>query len=328
MKVLITGVDGFIGKKISEKLKNKGHIIIGLSFGKNPPESVDVFYRVDITRREEVVSAVREQKPELCIHLAAMAHADIKEKSRKKIRDVNVQGTANIAEAIEKAGTKYIIYFSSAKVIRDTTEKEGIDETTVPKPIGIYAECKHESEKIIQKINDRGKIESVIIRPVAVIGESDEKGNYTKMRRMVERGFFPLLNGGVARRSVIFLRTLVKRIEIMVDAGLKGGAVYTFEDGDWRIIDIVDAMRINTGYAFCPKIDVFPFQRILSLLATECPAGQRLTAYLEKHLSRLTESFVIKSHLWEKDYGAIEKIDLLNEYRFIRAEESKKRECF
>jgi UDP-glucose 4-epimerase len=115
MKVLITGVAGFIGSNLGAMLLREGYHVIGidnLAYGlrENVPEGVD-FYCLDIRTKEihslfEGVDSVFHLAAKNCI---ADCQADPVETA-----EINVSGTVNIFEASKRAGVRKVVYAESS----------------------------------------------------------------------------------------------------------------------------------------------------------------------------------------------------------------------
>ncbi len=308
MKILLTGIDGFLGRAIAETLKADGHHVVGVSNGRAVPGFE--FHKVDITDPQATSDVFEKNRPELCIHLAALAHADVGPDAEWRVRRVNVDGALSVADAAEQHGCADFVYFSSAKVLAETTSEDGIDEVVSPQPMGVYARLKREVELDLLDRNAAGRLNVAIIRPVAVIGPGDAKGNYAKLIRAIGRGVFPMLDGGRARRSIVFLDRVALRVAVMVQQGINKGRIYAFSDGDFELRAIVDAIRSATGFAWCPEIPT----RTLSVAAPHVDKilarFGRSNAPVQNTLKRLTDSFVIKTHRFDADYGPLPALNL------------------
>lgn len=115
MKILITGVAGFIGANLAERLLRVGHEVVGidnLAYGlrTNIPEGVD-FHQTDIRDKEMYplfgdVDAVFHFAAKNCI---ADCQADPVETA-----DINVRGSVNVFEAARQAGVRKVIYAESS----------------------------------------------------------------------------------------------------------------------------------------------------------------------------------------------------------------------
>lgn len=115
MKVLITGVAGFIGSNLASRLIKEGHEVIGLdnlAYGlrENIPDGVH-FHYLDI-RDQSIYRAF--EGADAVFHLAAKnCIADCQE-DPVETADINVRGTVNVFEAAKRAGVKKIIYAESS----------------------------------------------------------------------------------------------------------------------------------------------------------------------------------------------------------------------
>ena len=107
MKILITGGNGFLGKRLGKALKSKGHeVILASRNNKQNLTSKEFtgcdFYPLDITNIESIRDAVLDFQPNVVIHAAATKFVDLAEKIPNEAIDINVIGSQNIARvAIE-----------------------------------------------------------------------------------------------------------------------------------------------------------------------------------------------------------------------------------
>ena len=121
MKILITGVAGFIGSNLAERLLREGHEVVGidnLAYGlrTNIPDGVD-FHQMDIRGKEMYplfadIDAVFHFAAKNCI---ADCQADPVETA-----DINVHGSVNVFEAARKANVRKIIYAESSALYEGT----------------------------------------------------------------------------------------------------------------------------------------------------------------------------------------------------------------
>ncbi len=111
-RVLVTGADGFVGRRIAERLDDLG---------------ADAFLTdledLDVTREELVDRTLRRLRPDLVIHLAAMKHAPLGEVHPLETANVNVVGTHNVVEAARVAGVApgELVFVSTCKAAAPET---------------------------------------------------------------------------------------------------------------------------------------------------------------------------------------------------------------
>lgn len=117
MRILITGVAGFIGSNLANRLLEEGHYVIGidnLSWGmiKRVSNKV-VFYRADI-RDKDIVRMF--SKVDVVFHLAAKNCISDCQSDPVETADINTRGTINIFNACVKQNIKKVIYAESSSM--------------------------------------------------------------------------------------------------------------------------------------------------------------------------------------------------------------------
>jgi len=142
LKVLITGVAGFIGSNLADRLvKLSGCKVIGidnLAYGvrEQVPEGVE-FHKLDI-RSKEIYPLF--EKVDYVFHLAAKNCISDCQADPVETADINVTGTVNVFEAARKAGVKKVIYAESSAIYEDSSVIP-TPESEI-KPVSFYAASK------------------------------------------------------------------------------------------------------------------------------------------------------------------------------------------
>jgi UDP-glucose 4-epimerase len=172
MKVLITGGAGFIGSHTTDLLLKKGYevaVIDDLSNGKK--ENIDKrvpFHRDDITEAN-LEKIFKAEKPEAIMHLAAQISLRKSIENPSLDAKVNILGTMKVLEAMEAAGTKKII-FSSTAAVYGTPLKIMVDENHPINPESPYGLDKYAAEKFIESFCQERNIDYCILRYANVYG--------------------------------------------------------------------------------------------------------------------------------------------------------------
>ncbi len=170
MKILGTGLNGLIGSRIVDLLKEK-HTF----------ENISRSTGVDITDYDSVLKAISSFDADIVLHLAAYTDVkqaekemDLGEKSQSW--KINVVGTENVAKACSKLSKK-LIYFSTDLVLGgDDMPVGGFSERSVPNPLSFYAKTKYEAEKIVNQLQTPW----LIIRPAYPYRASFEKPDFVR----------------------------------------------------------------------------------------------------------------------------------------------------
>ena len=197
MKILITGVHGFVGTNLVKALSEE-HEIYGLDIVS--PEKQGVI----CTYSWEDLSSEKFPEVDAIIHLAGKAH-DTKNQSAADVYfKVNTELTKKIYDYFLASKAKKFIFFSSVKAAADKVEGEYLDENVVPAPKGPYGESKIAAERYILSHKDSADNPSTssgtatvgkktyILRPCMIHGPGN-KGNLNLLYGFVKKGIpYPL----------------------------------------------------------------------------------------------------------------------------------------
>lgn len=122
MKILITGVAGFIGSNLASRLLAEGYEVIGLdnlAYGlrENIPDRV-IFHELDI-RDKSIYSVFNDVN--VVFHLAAKNCIADCQNDPVETADINVHGSVNVFEAARRAGVRKVIYAESSSLYEGST---------------------------------------------------------------------------------------------------------------------------------------------------------------------------------------------------------------
>ncbi len=178
MKLLITGIHGFVGANLVAYLKGR-YEIYGLDIIAPERDGVVKTYSWDDLDAGDI--------PEMdaIIHLAGKAH-DTKNRSAADIYfKVNTGLTRKIYDYFLKSDAKKFVFFSTAKAAADRVDGV-LTEEVVPSPVGPYGESKIKAEEYILDHPAEGKA-FYILRPCMIHGPGN-KGNLNLLYSVVSKG--------------------------------------------------------------------------------------------------------------------------------------------
>jgi dihydroflavonol-4-reductase len=184
MKILVTGAAGLLGSHIVRKLLEHQHqpfCLIRKSTDTSTLKGLDVDYVYgNIENKAEVDLAV--QQCDAVIHAASIfSHPDNDSQVFEKI---NVTGTKNIVESIQKYKLKKLVYISTANTVgtgsKTNPGKEG-DPFDSYHLESNYLNSKLRAEQYILDQVKKGKLDAVIISPTFMIGAYDSKPSSGRM---------------------------------------------------------------------------------------------------------------------------------------------------
>lgn len=178
MKILITGIHGFVGSNLVGALK-ENHTIYGLDIISPNKEGVSYTYGWDDLDIGIVphVDAI--------IHLAGKAHDTKNQADAEVYFKVNTGLTQKIFDYFLQSKARKFIFFSTAKAAADKVEGV-LTEDVVPAPVGPYGESKIKAEEyILSHLNPEKQV--YIMRPCMIHGPGN-KGNLNLLYNMVKKG--------------------------------------------------------------------------------------------------------------------------------------------
>ena len=185
MKILITGVSGFIGSVLCKELKNNtDYLVAGSARNYFDGEGVDIINVGDIDQNTDWSSALNNVS--IVIHLAAHVHNKCTKNNISNLHyKVNVEGSRNLAEQAVLAGVKRFIYLSSIGVHGVLTSiEQPINASSPFSPYDDYTKSKLIAEQSLQSITRNSLMELVVIRPPMVYGY-DAPGNFRSLVKLL-----------------------------------------------------------------------------------------------------------------------------------------------
>lgn len=220
MKILITGVHGFVGSNLVEYLKEENEIY-GLDI--ISPEKDGV---IKTFSWEEFASL-----PEFdaIIHLAGKAH-DTKNKAAADVYfKVNTGLTQKIFDYFLVSKAKKFVFFSTAKAAADRVEGV-LTEDVVPSPVGPYGESKIKAEEYIlsQQLSEEKQV--YILRPCMIHGPGN-KGNPNLLYGVVSKGIPWPLGAFENRRTFTSIENICFAVNGLLTKEVESG-IYNMGDDE------------------------------------------------------------------------------------------------
>lgn len=180
-KMFITGGAGFIGTKLIERLIDENEIFIYDNFWRNALKNSSILkhknlkvIKGDILDFDDLRRAIIDIKPNIVVHLSAIAGIDTVMKYPVKTMQVNLVGTYNLLEAIKDIEIDRFLNFSTSEIFGNYAYKVDDDAQSSLSTVGetrwSYSVSKLAGEHLCYSYAREYKIPLINIRPFNVYG--------------------------------------------------------------------------------------------------------------------------------------------------------------
>lgn len=172
MKILITGSNGLLGQKLIKAIKEQGSKVevVTCSSGPNRLSFNDFpYYQLDISSKDELISCLEKERPDVIINSAALTNVDQCEENRIRCWEINVNAVEYMVEYCSQ-NSCHLVQLSTDFIFDGesgpyTEEQEG-------NPLSHYGHSKFAAEEIVRN----STIKWSIARTVLVFGVGENLG--------------------------------------------------------------------------------------------------------------------------------------------------------
>jgi len=267
---LITGMPGWLGTRLVRTLLDG---IPGVPFSSKPdrtrrisclvmpalaPTAAGLWPgRVEIVegdlRDPASVSALcRDAEGATLFHCAGVIHP---RRRTRELFEVNAGGTRAVLQAAEEARVRRAIVISSNSPFGFNPDRAHLfNEESPYRPYMAYGRSKMQLEQIVHEFQERGRIETVIVRPPWFYGP-DQPLRQTTFFRMIRRGAAPIVGDGANRRSMIYIDNLCQALVLCERTpAAKNQAYWVSDRRPYTMNEIVDTVELLMETEFKLKV--------------------------------------------------------------------------
>lgn len=275
MKVLITGVAGFIGFNLASYLisskkniqvygidnvnsyystKLKKDRLIELKRNKNFE-----FFKFDLNNRNKLIKLFNKNKPDVVVHLAAQAGVQHSIKNPKKHIDDNVNSYFNLLDICRIKNIKKIIYASSSSIYGDN-KKYPLAENAEKNPKNIYGLSKKFMEEMSEVYCELYGMQIVGMRFFSVFGEWGRPDMLILkyLNASINNKKFFLNNFGNHYRDFTYINDVVKIINLLIQKKIRKHNIFNVCSNNPK--KITSIFKTLDRYVKKPKIIKRKFQ--------------------------------------------------------------------
>ena len=232
-RILITGVAGFIGCHVAERLLAGGAVVCGID---NLNDYYDValkrarlarleacknfrFERIELSDGAAVAAIHAEFRADVIIHLAAQAGVRYSLQNPRAYVSSNVDGFLSILEAARALPVRHLIYASSSSVYGANTKVPFVETDAVDRPVSLYSATKRSNELMARTYAHLFDIPCSGLRFFTVYGPwgRPDMAYFSFTKALLEGRSIDVFNNGNLRRDFTYVDDVTEAIERLID---------------------------------------------------------------------------------------------------------------
>ena len=246
MKYLVTGVAGFIGSCVVERLCEQGHEVIGIDnindyYDVNLKEarlkriqhSLFTFINLDLADRDAMAALFVDQQFDRVIHLAAQAGVRYSIENPMAYADSNLVGHLNVLEGCRNTKVKHLVYASSSSVYGLNNKVPFATSDSVDHPISLYAATKKSNELMAHSYSHLYDMPTTGLRFFTVYGPwgRPDMAPYIFTKKILAGETIDINNNGDMWRDFTYIDDIVEGVIRIADVIPTRDEQWTVEAG-------------------------------------------------------------------------------------------------
>lgn len=270
MKILITGVAGFIGFHCATRLLASGHEVVGIDnlnnyydinlknsrLAKIRDKAKFSFAKIDLSDRESMQKIFSKNSIDVVVHLGAQAGVRYSLENPFAYIDSNLTGTLTVLEGCRHHGVKHLIYASSSSVYGSNKKLPYSVVDRVDAPVSLYAATKKSNELMCHTYAHLYKVPITGLRFFTVYGPWGRPDMaYFKFANAILRGeSIDVYNHGNMSRDFTYIEDIVDGIESIVTkgplfaSGMVSHSVYNLGNSSpENLLDMIEILEKRLG---------------------------------------------------------------------------------
>lgn len=196
MKVLVTGINGFVGKHLTKELKGRNHQVFGTGREEEPAREIssqlDGYTRCDLTKADDV-AIIPLDSIDSIVSLAGLAKVGDSFKHPDAYNMINVAVLTVLGNRLIREKSQASVLAISTGGVYDPNQDLPLSEYSIVTHKGSpYATSKLLMEKAVEHLRQNG-LRCVVVRPFNHIGPGQESGFlvpdlYEKIEKSLKTG--------------------------------------------------------------------------------------------------------------------------------------------
>lgn len=234
MRILLTGIAGFIGSHLAARLLDRAHVVVGLDCFDETlyPAALHernlatlgrpgnlIFERGDLLDTALVTRLFAEHAFDVVVHLGALAGVRPSLREPARYQRVNVEGTTILLEAARLAGVRRFVFASSSSVYGAHNKVPFSEADPAVRPASPYAASKRAGELLCSNFTDLYGMATTALRFFTVYGPRQRpEMAIHKFASLIWRGQpVPMFGDGKSARDYTFITDILDGILAAID---------------------------------------------------------------------------------------------------------------
>ena len=248
MKILITGVSGFIGNSLKNVFEEHGHEVFGADVIMNQPSSH--MFKVDFVSLNDVECLLENINPDVIVHCAGNASVPMSVENPLLDLERNVTVTETLLLAMRKLVKKPRLLFLSSAGVYGNQEINPVTEEATPKPLSPYGLHKYFCEQVCLYYVKNYNYDIKIARIFSAYGAGLKKQIFWDMsEKLAKTNELQLGGSGEESRDFVHIKDLIEALYLLATTE-SSDVIFNVASGkDTKIKDIASIFVENSGYS-------------------------------------------------------------------------------
>lgn len=272
--VLITGVAGFIGSSLADRLLARGDTVAGLdNFNDYYDPAIKraniagalanerfTLHEIDLCDEAAVMALMEGAGPDVVVHLAARAGVRPSLEDPALYHRVNVIGSQHVLDACRLFNPSHLVFASSSSVYGGCTDVPFDEDNPVSRPISPYAATKRMNELMGHVYSHIYGLNVTLLRFFTVYGprQRPDMAIHAFTRLIDAENPVPRFGDGSTRRDYTYIDDCIDGVVQAIERPFRYEIFNLGESRTTSLQELIELIARHVGKT--PIIDVKPLQ--------------------------------------------------------------------
>ena len=275
MKILVTGVAGFIGFHLANALIERGENILGVD---NVSDDGNLkikkarlggllkldrfrFEKMELSDKEVVEQLFNTEKPEIVIHLAAQSGVRKSLKQPHISIESNIVGFVNVLEGCRQTNVRHLLFASSSSVYGENFDMPFTLNHRTDKPLSLYGASKKSNEVMAYSYSHLFGFSCTGLRFFTVYGAwgRPDMALYKFTKAILDGKPIDVFNEGNLERDFTYIDDIVNWVLCLIDQPKEGFKLYNLGYGaPINLMQFIEELEKSIGEK--ARLNLLPMQ--------------------------------------------------------------------